>query len=171
MMTDWRRRKNRLAREVYMLPCDFAVTVTTAGRQRAFVDSRTVALCRDRLEEAAVTCGFSLLAFCFMPDHLHLLVRGSERSDLPWFMKRFKQRTSYEFKRVHGKALWQKSYYEHVVRNDADAEETTNYILQNQVRAGLVLDWSKYPFSGGAWVTARVSGDLKVAATGNAGAV
>jgi hypothetical protein len=40
--------------------------------------------------------GFALIAYCFMPDHLHMLVAAdSEDADVTAFVKRFKQLTGF----------------------------------------------------------------------------
>jgi len=122
-------------------------------------------MCRRSLEDAALKCGFSLLAFCFMPDHVHLLVKGSDDSDLAEFMKSFKQRSSHAYRQMTGHTLWQKSYYDHIIRNEDDQRESFLYILQNPLRAGLVANIEDYPFLGGVWIEGMLGGDLKVAAT------
>jgi putative transposase len=101
------------------------------------------------LEDAARNAGFRLLAYCFMPDHLHLLVEGSEGSDLAQFMKEFKQASSFDYKRRTERPLWQRSYYDHVLRGPDDLRCALDYILENAVRAGLVDKPGAYPFSGG----------------------
>jgi REP element-mobilizing transposase RayT len=83
-----------------------------------------------------------------MPDHLHLLVMGSDDSDLPGFVKDFKQRTGYAYRRATAKALWQKSYHDHVVRAEEDVREVARYIVSNPVRAGLVATATEFPYSG-----------------------
>jgi len=83
-----------------------------------------------------------------MPDHLHLLLVGEEKSSLDSFMKTFKQETSFAFKRAHGNSLWQRSYYDHVLRKEETLEVVALYILNNPVRAGLVDDYRNYAFSG-----------------------
>lgn len=118
------------------------------------------------LAEAAQTCGFPLCAYCFMPDHCHVLVQGSEGSDLADLMKRFKQRSAFAYKQKTGKALWQKGYHDHLIRNEDDELESFWYIMQNPVKAGLVDNIGDYLFLGGAWTEGLLSGDLKVAATG-----
>jgi len=87
-----------------------------------------------------------------MPDHLHLLVEGSDGSDLSRFMKAFKQTTSFHHKERTGRSLWQRSYYDHVIRNEEDAQRAFAYVLENPVRAGLVEDVDDYPFLGGVLV-------------------
>ena len=40
-------------------------------------------------------------AYVFMPDHLHLVVEGATaKTDLLTFVKKFKQRTGYLFKKL-----------------------------------------------------------------------
>ena len=84
-----------------------------------------------------------------MPDHLHLLVEGqSDDADLERFVHLLKQRTSFAYRRHHRKHLWQKGYFEHVVRDDEMTQTIAKYVLENPVRAGLVKEPLEYPFSG-----------------------
>jgi REP element-mobilizing transposase RayT len=106
-----------------------------------------------------------VLAYTFMPDHLHLLLQGSERSDFVRFMKRFKQDTAFSFKRLTGEPLWQKGYHDHILRREEDLVDVAQYIAANSVRAGLVSGWAEYLFTGGSLLQAALDGDLKVAAT------
>jgi len=47
-----------------------------------------------------------------------------------------------------GKHLWQRSFNDHVIRNEADFRETLEYIMLNPVRRGYVSKPEFYPFSG-----------------------
>jgi putative transposase len=127
----------------------FSVTVTTWQRQRTFTEASEVCRYRNVLEDAARNTGFSLLAYCFMPDHLHLLVQSSEGSNLAQLMKTFKQATAYDYRRRVGRPLWQRSYYDHVLRGSDELQPAIEYILENPIRAGLVDNPGAYPFSGG----------------------
>jgi REP element-mobilizing transposase RayT len=91
-----------------------------------------------------------VLAYCFMPDHIHLLAAASDEADLPAFMRTFKQRTGYSCKKALGwdGPFWQKSYYDHILRSEERVEAVAAYIWGNPVRAGLVQDMDSYPFSG-----------------------
>jgi len=44
--------------------------------------------------------------------------------------------------------LWQKSFYDHVLRQDEDVQHTVNYILGNPVRNQMVEQARDYPYSG-----------------------
>jgi len=83
-----------------------------------------------------------------MPDHLHLLLGGQENSDLRDYMKTFKQVSAHNYRKDFNETLWQRSYYEHVLRRDGAIEDIAQYILNNPVRAGMVQDLKQYPYSG-----------------------
>lgn len=113
-----------------------------------FSNPRAVQAVLECLTLPCARYGFSLHAYCFMPDHLHLLVSGQDDSSLTDFVRHFKQLSGHRFKREHGAPLWQISYYDHVLRRDEDLLTVARYIWDNPVRAGLVQDRSEYPFSG-----------------------
>jgi putative transposase len=145
----WWRKRNRLDRGLYRGPAAFAVTVTTWQRQPVFAHAAEVSRCHGMLESAVRSTGFGLLAYCFMPDHLHLLVEAPEGGDLARFIKVFKQASSFDYKRRLGRPLWQRSYYDHVLRGPDELRPAVEYILGNPVRAGLADKPGAYPFSGG----------------------
>ena len=86
-----------------------------------------------------------------MPDHLHLIVTIKEWQagrSLPDVMRFFKTMTTNEYIRgvkdgtltpFDGK-LWQKSYYDHVIRNQQDYNEIWEYIENNPTKWMLVHD-------------------------------
>jgi putative transposase len=154
------------------------LTLATEDRARHFTARNIVTWCLEELERRAEASEFEVLAYVFMPDHLHLLVAGtSDTSRLPDFVKSFKQRTGYWFRQRWHQSLCQKSYYDHVLRRDEDLAVVAEYLAANPLNAGLVKDWQKYPFWGGRLLVALAneggapsndepsSADLKVAAT------
>jgi len=92
---------------------------------------------------------FAIVVYCFMPDHLHLLVEGTgAASDLRRFIKLAKQHSGFLYRRNHNQPLWQEGYDDRVLRNDEHTIDVARYILANPVRAGLVASPAEYPFSG-----------------------
>jgi len=91
-----------------------------------------------------------------MPDHLHLLVGADPDANLIGFVKRFKQTTGWWFRnrylagslKASPTSLWQRSYYDHVVRSEEGLLQIAKYIVANPVRAGLVESSVDYPLSG-----------------------
>jgi len=80
-----------------------------------------------------------------MPDHVHLVLEGlSDSSDLPRFVRDWKQRTALDYRKTTGKDLWQRGYFDHVLRADEDTDIVARYVLTNPVRAGLVADVHEY---------------------------
>ncbi len=146
----FRRKRNRLAVDVYRAPRAYSITTTVKDGRPVFRQSEIVALCLEKLREAAARIGFEVLAYCFMPDHLHLLVQGREGADLVTFMRLFKQLSGYAYRRLTGdpQVLWQTSYYDHVLRREEDVHALARYIWANPVQAGLVENARDYPYSG-----------------------
>ena len=124
------------------------VTLNTHRRAPAFRSQSLVGECEEEFARAAQRSGFTILAYCFMPDHLHVLLQGTQDSRLIPFVQRFKQATGYRFKERTGTTLWQRSFYDHVLRGEEDMEQVAEYIWNNPVRAGLVQDRDSCPFWG-----------------------
>ncbi len=114
-----------------------------------FVESAIVTSVLTTIRQCAETCGFAVFAYCFMPDHLHLIASSTtEGSDLRIFMTRWKQRAGYQHRQRTGEFLWQPSYFDHVLRDEEDTARAVRYVLDNPVRKGLVAEFQDYPFSG-----------------------
>jgi putative transposase len=127
----------------------YFLTLCTIDRRRCFVDRSAVGLVREQLRLAADSHRVAVIAYCFMPDHLHVLVEGlTPDASLQEFARVFKQRSSFYWRRHTGIALWQRSYFEHVLREDEDTITVARYILANPLRAGLADRVEDYPFSG-----------------------
>jgi len=114
------------------------------------------------LSHTSEELGFGIYAYCFMPDHFHLLFVGNESSSLPKFMRLFKQKSSFLFKKRYGNdPLWQRSYYDHIIRKEEVLEDVALYIFNNPVRKGLVNNYKDYPFSGSfMFNTKKLSGQI-----------
>jgi len=93
---------------------------------------------------------FEVLAYCFMPDHVHLVVEGmSDQSNLKLFVKLAKQYSGYYYRRTHpNRTLWQHGSNDHIVRDDVDLLERTRYVVNNPVAAKLVERPEDYPYLG-----------------------
>jgi len=101
---------------------------------------------------------FETLAICILPDHLHAvwqLPHGDTDFASRW--SRFKsgfsrglpaaatRSASKTAKREKG--IWQRRYWEHAVRDDADFERHVDYIHYNPVKHGLVTRVADWPHS------------------------
>ncbi len=104
---------------------------------------------------------YDLIAYCVMPNHVHLLIDTAGYSRQPThrgvtapypltdLLKRIKGRTARYCNQALGRtgAFWQHESYDHVVRNAREYERIVAYIVKNPIKAGLVDDWEKWPFT------------------------
>ena len=134
--------------DVYRGPRVYSLTLACAGRRRRFANGSLVADCADALRVAAREHDARVYAYCFMPDHLHLLVHGGTRTFLPDFVHDFKQVTGGAFSKTTGAQLWQRSYFDHIVRSEEGVLRVARYIAANPVRAGLAPNAASYPHTG-----------------------
>jgi putative transposase len=149
MSTGFRRKTNRLKDFEYTNPFIYSVTICSYKKSKTFVNRDTVSESLKHLEKSAHRHNLQVLAYCFMPDHLHILVGSNNiQVSLINFIKYFKQKTGYEFKKKHHIKLWQKSFYDHILRKEESVIDLVKYIFNNPVRKGLVTEFREYPFLG-----------------------
>ncbi|WP_456617487.1 MULTISPECIES: REP-associated tyrosine transposase [unclassified Bradyrhizobium] len=102
---------------------------------------------------------FETVAVCVLPDHLHAIWALPE-DDLDFssrwnlikggFSRGLEKgaRTTSKL-RKREKGIWQRRFWEHAIRNDADLERHVDYIHFNPVKHGLIArvrDWSLSSF-------------------------
>jgi putative transposase len=125
------------------------LTFCTFGKRELFKDGALVDELLSQLRSCADRFHFAVIVYCFMPDHFHVLIEGtSDDADLQEFVRIWKQQTSFDVKRDFGVKLWQRGYYEHILRGDESLEKVARYILENPVRKGLVQSPDEYPYLG-----------------------
>ena len=127
----------------------YSLRFCTDDRRRVFTSQSAVDLLLSHILRVASEEQFAVITYCFMPDHLHLLVEGlAENSDCKRFIARFKQYSGFYYKRQFGTRLWQRYGFERVVRDSEHTFVVARYILENPIRAGLVAAIEEYPFVG-----------------------
>ncbi len=85
------------------------------------------------------------LACCLMPDHLHWLI--ADAGSMRQLVHSFKSYSTYAARTLgHREKLWQRSYWDHVLRREEDLRQVAEHIVQDPVRSGLVKDASRYPY-------------------------
>ena len=74
--------------------------------------------------------------YVVMPNHIHLLLRiekqtgGHGDPPLQDVIARFKSYTTH----LYGKTLWQRSFIDHIIRNERDYLEHWTYIENNPIK-------------------------------------
>jgi putative transposase len=88
-------------------------------------------------------------AYCFMPDHLHVLVTGVVEAADAWHgIVVYKQMTGHWFWASGHSARWQDGFDVRFLEPGCAVEAAAAYVLNNPVAAGLVQAWDDYPHSG-----------------------
>ena len=80
---------------------------------------------------------YELHAWCVMPNHVHVMLHVSRGRDVPAIVHSWK---SYTAHRIGRSVIWQREYFDRIVRNPREFEETARYIRDNPFKAGL-KDW------------------------------
>jgi len=126
------KRPRRLDHFSYVGYQRYFVTACAAFKRPLFAREQVAAGLIEQLLRNASHFDFSVVAYCVMPDHLHVLVEAtSDQADLVAFVKRFKQMTGFAYRRQTSEPLWQAGYRERVLRNDEATDDVIRYILEN----------------------------------------
>ena len=145
-----KRRSQRLSNFDYHQPYVYHLIWGTHNRRPVLAAESLATRFVELLIDSANAHQIMIYAYCFMPDHVHLLLSPTEKErDLITFTQRYKSRSTRIYWEEDGTGkLWQRSFYDHVLRNDEDVQKIVRYILENPVRKGLIEDYRLYPFSG-----------------------
>jgi putative transposase len=123
-------------------------------RREYFVDAGCTALVRTELLRTASDHTVEVIAYCFMPDHVHILLEGGGPTvDVNHCAAAFRQRAGYAYRRLRGGRLWQDGYFDRLLRREEATCKVAGYIIGNPVRAGLCAEPTRYPFSGSSRYT------------------
>ena len=141
------RKRIRLPLPVYSQGNAFFITITTHLKHPWFqlhpkLSQEAIQIIRQlaSLRHAAV------YSWCIMPDHVHLLLQDQEVVD---FVRLFKGKMTPKARKIEPeRRLWQRSFFDHALRKEESLTNIACYIWENPVRAGMVDEPEKYPFSG-----------------------
>lgn len=76
----------------------------------------------------------SINEYIIMPNHIHMIIEIKEEQEevsINKIIKKFKSSVSREL----GYSIWQKSYYDHIIRNEKEFYDIKQYIQNN------VINW------------------------------
>lgn len=162
-MTTRRFRVSRDSRSLY-------TTAVAKDRLPVFQTDPIKAITCQGINQARQSCGFLLLAYVLMPDHLHLLIdnlrqasvmlryiKGTIAHEVIKYLKRQGYEQSLgklrhdEGKRHHLYSLWGHESNVFSIFSERVLMQKVNYIHQNPVRAGLAERAMDY-----SWSSARI---------------
>lgn len=93
------------------------------------------------IKKVQISMPFELLAYCFLPDHIHLLIKLPDQdSDFSYRTREVKRLfTVFLRKKANDLNLkiWQDRFWEHTIRDEKDMKIHFDYIHYNPVKHGL----------------------------------
>ena len=140
-------------------------TVITNRRIGIFADDAAREILKAAWKKTAEERPFETVAFCLLPDHLHCvwtLPDGDAHYPARWtaikclFTRMYKENGGIRSRPTKGRVrrlaaqsggysgIWQKRYWEHVIRDETDFQKHVDYIHYNPVKHGLAkrpADW------------------------------
>ncbi|MCL5257457.1 MAG: transposase [Chloroflexi bacterium] len=144
------RRRIRLDEDTYRIAGAIcSITIAVKDQLPVFRSPIVAQAAVDTLSAHAERTAVPVYAYCVMPDHVHLVTEASPTCDIITFVGQYKnlaQRASWQCG-VTG-AFWQRSFWDHFLRDDEDLGEAIAYVLNNPVRRGLAEDWRGYRYAG-----------------------
>ncbi|MFA5044283.1 MAG: transposase, partial [Kiritimatiellia bacterium] len=126
----------------------FEITVCVKPRRAVFISSERNKTLIQEIAHLQDEGYWGVYVYCIMPDHLHLIVNPGYMG-LDAAVKRLKGRYSVPWRKFGDKQpLWQPGFFDHCIRSAESFKDKCDYVLQNPVRAGLVMNASEYPWLG-----------------------
>ncbi len=132
-------------------------TLNLADRKKTLLVDEFVIL-RNVINKVKKQHPFKLDAMVVLPEHLHALftlpINDNDFSTRWMLIKTGFSRQLPKLEKINvsrkskgERGIWQRRYWEHVIRNDMDFEKHINYIHYNPVKHGYVLRAIDWPFS------------------------
>jgi REP element-mobilizing transposase RayT len=132
----------------------YFITICVAKRRPLLNNDAAFAVLRSEWEGAPSRYGWSVGRFVVMPDHVHFFCVCDETSQggksLSDFVGGFQQWTAKAILRNFGLSapLWQREFFDHLLRSDESYGSKWTYVRENPVRAGLAQSPEDWPYAG-----------------------
>jgi putative transposase len=100
-------------------------------------------------KRAEIEHGIAVGRYVILPDHLHFFVSLGEHIPLAEWIGSLKRVTARAARNPDSTdPVWQRSFFDHVMRSVESYSQKWEYVRQNPVRAGLVGDADEWLYSG-----------------------
>lgn len=95
---------------------------------------------------------YRLIAWCIMPNHVHILVDISPDWRLDQVLQSWKSFTAHQANKILNRngPFWAREYHDRYIRSDEHLAQAVAYIENNPVKAGLVQSAQEWKFSSAA---------------------
>ena len=148
-------------RRAFQPGASYFFTLVTHERLPIFRDAATVEVYRRAVRKVQSARSFVLDAEVILPDHIHLICTLPERdSDFSTRVRLIKtaftrsladrlrrDRQSHSRSAKREQPVWQRRYWEHMIRDERDFQSHLDYIHINPVKHGFVTAAREWPYS------------------------
>jgi putative transposase len=142
----------------------YFLTLVTYQRQDIFASAAARSLLNDAIHQTQNYNPFMMIAHCILPDHIHFIWQLPEddadySTRISVLKRRFSRNYVAQFglpmpkdsSRVKRRevTLWQRRFWEHLIRDEEDLNRHIDYVHFNPVKHGLVNrvgDWAESSF-------------------------
>ena len=125
-------------------------TVVTYKRLPLFEDENVRRLLRKAFQNTKQKYPFRQIAICLLPDHIHciwILPENDDNYSIRWssikstFTRLFncedQNNVTASLREKREKGIWQRRFWDHMIRNEEDMQRHVDYIHYNPVKHGL----------------------------------
>ncbi len=131
----------------------YFVTVCVADRRPLLANPETFAVLHSEWSTASTRYGWSVGRFVVMPNHVHFFCVCDETENskpLSAFVGGFKQWTAKAIlpRLALPAPLWQREFFDHLLRSDESYASKWEYVRDNPIRAGLARAAEDWPYAG-----------------------
>jgi putative transposase len=148
-------------RRVFQPGASYLFTFVTHGRAPIFSAPGTVALYMSAIHRVQSKRPFTIEAHVILPDHIHVLwTLPADDADYPTRIRLIKSAFAKSMAesltsdapsksriRKRERAIWQRRYWEHTIRDEKDFQAHLDYIHLNPVKHGLAAAPGDWPYS------------------------
>ena len=126
----------------------YHVMMRGINRQNIFENDEDKIKFLDIISKCKELSGFRLLGYCLMSNHVHILLKEEEES-IEKIFRRIGARYVYWYNEKYNRSghLFQDRFKSEVVENDGYFLTVLRYILQNPIKAEMVVSLSSYKWS------------------------
>lgn len=137
----------------------YFLTLVTHNRQPLFQNSHNIELLRNAFRRVKEKHPFTIDAIVVLPEHLHCLLTFPQGdANYPQWIRMIKGNFSRRLPPASSplalsraakgeREVWQRRYWEHLIRDEKDFEKHVDYIHYNPVKHGLVKAPKDWPWS------------------------
>jgi len=143
-------------KRLFLAGHSYYFTIVTYERHHILIEN--IELLREAFRESKRYYKYTIDAIVILPDHLHMIITPQNYLEYPKiihaikynFSKRytkhneFFQSTSRNRRKI--RAVWQKRYYEHTIRDEKDYWRCLEYIRSNPVKHEYVEDEKEWAY-------------------------